>query len=241
MKKIFAANWKLHKTPKQTREFFKQFASEAKELRDEIIFFPPASSWEATSESLKGTAFFWGAQNTYFESQGAFTGENSAAVVQDLGGKYIIVGHSERRKIFAETDELLSKKIHHVLSLKLVPMLCVGETLEQREKNQTDTVNEFQIKTALRGVTPNAPLIVAYEPVWAIGTGKVATPDQAQEAHQFIKATLKSLGFPQAPVLYGGSVKPENSKELLSRPGIDGFLVGGASLEVKSFLGICRA
>jgi triosephosphate isomerase (TIM) len=241
MKKIFAANWKLHKTPKQTREFFKQFISEAQQTQNEIVFFPPASSWEATAESLKGSGFKWGSQNTYFEAQGAFTGENSAMVMHDLGGTYALIGHSERRKIFGEKVEVINKKVQQAISLNLAPMLCIGETLHERESHQTDMVNEFQLKSALRGVTPNAPLVVAYEPVWAIGTGKVATPEQAQEAHQFVKTILKSLGFPEAPVLYGGSVKPENARELLSRPGIDGFLVGGASLEVKSFLDICLA
>lgn len=241
MKKIFAANWKLYKTPEQTRTFFKQFKSEASGLHNEIIFFPSASSWEATSECLQGSPYAWGAQNTYYEGQGAYTGENSAMVMQALGGKYVLVGHSERRKIFSETDDLIAKKIQYISGLKLVPMLCIGESLEQREKNQTDSVNESQLKSALKGLATNSPLVVAYEPVWAIGTGKVATPDQAQAAHQYIKKCLSNLGFSQTPVLYGGSVKPENAGELLSRPGIDGFLVGGASLEVKSFLGICKA
>lgn len=241
MKKIFAANWKLHKSPQQTRDFFKSFVSDSNSVQGEIVFFPPATSWEAASQSLSGTSVFWGAQNTYFEAQGAFTGENSAQVLKDLGGKYVLVGHSERRKVFGETDELLAKKVQHVLSLNLVPMLCIGETLEERERQLTNQVNERQLKTALQGVSPSAPFVVAYEPVWAIGTGKVATPEQAEEAHRFIKETLKKMGYLDVAVLYGGSVKPENARELLSRPGIDGFLVGGASLEPKSFLSICRA
>jgi triosephosphate isomerase len=239
MKRIFAANWKLFKTPNQTRDFLNQFLPEASNIDGEVVIFPQASSWEAASNLLKNNKISWGAQNTYFEAQGAFTGENSAQVLRELGGKYVLVGHSERRKIFCENDELLAKKVNHVLSLGLVPMLCIGETLEERERNKTNEVNERQLKSALQGVNSSAPLVVAYEPVWAIGTGKVATPEQAEEAHQFIKKVLKNLGFTDTPVLYGGSVKPDNAQELLSRPGIDGFLVGGASLEPKSFLAIC--
>ncbi len=239
MKKIFAANWKLHKNPQQSRDFFKQLNFEGSS--GEIIIFPPATSWESVSSCLTGKQANWGAQNVYFESQGAFTGENSAQVLKDLGGKYVLVGHSERRKVFGEGDELMAKKVNHVLSLGLVPMLCIGETLEEREKNQTDEVNERQLKIALKEVKAGAYLVVAYEPVWAIGTGKVASPEQAEAAHKYIKEVLKKMGHGQVAVLYGGSVKADNAKELLSRPGIDGFLIGGASLEVKSFMEICRS
>ena len=241
MKKIFAANWKLFKTPTQTRDFFKNFTEEAKNIRDQIIFFPPATSWEAISHSLKGSSLHWGAQNTYFEGQGAFTGENSAVVLKELGGEFVLVGHSERRKVFAESDELLAKKVSYVTSLGLTPVLCVGETLEERDQGRTHAVTAEQLKKGLSLCAKGARIIVAYEPVWAIGTGRVATPDQAQEAHEKIKIILEELGFKGTAILYGGSVKPDNAKELLSRPCIDGFLVGGASLEVKSFLEICRS
>ena len=241
MKKIFAANWKLFKTPSQTREFFKSFVVESKALKDQMIFFPPATSWEATSESLKGSNLQWGAQNVHSEGHGAFTGENSAAVLKELGGQIVLVGHSERRKVFGETESLLAKKVAFALSLGLTPMLCVGETLEERDQGRTHQVTAEQLKNGLSLCAPAAPVIVAYEPVWAIGTGRVATPDQAQEAHEKIKVKLEELGFKGTAILYGGSVKPDNAKELLSRPCIDGFLVGGASLEVKSFLEICRA
>jgi triosephosphate isomerase len=239
MKKIFAANWKLHKTPQQTREFFDQFISLANDIEGEIIFFPPATSWETAGAHLDGTRLHWGAQNVCAEGQGAFTGENSALVLKELGGKYVLIGHSERRKVFGENNELLAKKLKYTLSLDLVPMLCIGETLEEREKNLTNQVNENQLKSALQGISPSAPLVVAYEPVWAIGTGKVATPEQAAEAHAFIKNILSKMGFQNVAVLYGGSVKADNAKELLAKPNIDGFLVGGASLEAASFLKIC--
>ena len=241
MKKIFAANWKLFKTPRQTRDFFKSFATEAKNIKDQIIFFPPATSWEAASESLKGTMIQWGAQNIYSEGQGAFTGENSALVLKELGGQVVLIGHSERRKVFGELDASLAKKVSYTVSLGLTPMLCVGETLEERDLGRTHTVTGEQLKNGLSTCPKGSLILIAYEPVWAIGTGRVATPEQAEEAHEKIKIKLKELGFEGTAVLYGGSVKPDNAKELLSKPGIDGFLVGGASLEVKSFLEICRS
>jgi triosephosphate isomerase len=241
MKKIFAANWKLFKTPQQSRDFFKTFTHDASSIQNDIIFFPSAPSWEAAGESLKNSKVSWGAQNVYCEGQGAFTGENSAVVLKELGGSYALIGHSERRQIFGEPDTLLAKKMAYVLSLGLTPILCVGETLQERQSGQTDAVTLRQLKDGLASTPVGSKLIIAYEPVWAIGTGQVATPEQAQEAHTQIKKALKELGFSEAPVLYGGSVKPDNAKVLLSRPGIDGFLVGGASLEIKSFLDICRS
>ncbi len=241
MKKIFAANWKLFKTPNQTRDFFKLFSEEVKSIQDQIIFFPPATSWETAGQSLKGSPIQWGGQNIYSEGQGAFTGENSALVLKELGGKVALIGHSERRKVFGETDAGLAKKVSYALSLGLTPMLCVGETLEERDLGLTHTVTAEQLKNGLSTCPKGSKVIIAYEPVWAIGTGRVATPEQAQEAHEKIKIKLKELGFEGTAVLYGGSVKPDNAKELLSKPGIDGFLVGGASLEVKSFLEICRS
>ncbi len=241
MKKIFAGNWKLFKSPTQTREFFKAFTPESKKIKDQIIFFPPATSWEATGESLKDSSIQWGAQNIYCEGQGAFTGENSATVLKELGGQLVLIGHSERRKLFAEQDTLIARKVSYALSLGLIPMLCVGETLEQRDGGWTHKVTADQLENGFSLCNKGASVIVAYEPVWAIGTGRVATPDQAQEAHEKIKMKLKDLGFEGTAVLYGGSVKADNAKELLSRPEIDGFLVGGASLETKSFLDICQS
>lgn len=239
--KIFAANWKLFKSPRETRQFFLEFKEKSQSLRDELVFFPPATSWEAAAESLGESKIFWGAQNIWTDPQGAFTGENSAQVLKDLGGRYVLVGHSERRKLFGETNALLAKKVQTVSKLGLTPMLCIGETLEEREKKATNAVNEKQLREGLSLIAAGGPLVVAYEPVWAIGTGRVATPEQAQEAHLYIKKILKDLGFADTKVLYGGSVKPDNAGILLSQPSIDGFLVGGASLEVKSFLEICQA
>jgi len=243
MTKIFAANWKLHKTPKESREFFADFTQKQQLLAHSLIlFFPPATSLEATSESLMHTQIEFGAQNCCFEAQGAFTGETSALVVKNLGGKWILLGHSERRKIFAETDEMIARKLQFVQTLEMAPMLCVGETLEQRESGQTSAVIRSQLQKGLAMATVDKFLAVAYEPVWAIGTGKVATVDQVGETHAQVRSELTRLGFSvETPILYGGSVKADNAKELIQVPEVNGFLVGGASLEVSSFLEICRA
>ncbi len=239
--KIFAANWKLHKNPDQTREFFKKFVGELGNVSAEVCFFPSATSLEATSQSLKSSKIKFGSQNCYSSSQGAFTGEISAQVVKDLGGHMILVGHSERRKIFGESDSMIADKVAHVQSLGLTPMFCIGETLQEREANKVTQVLETQIKAGLSKADSGKPLIVAYEPVWAIGTGKIATPAQVKETHQIVYGLLESVGFASSPILYGGSVKPDNSKELLQIPHVDGFLVGGASLEPDSFLAIVRS
>lgn len=243
MTKIFAANWKLHKTPKESRDFFSEFTSKQQLLAHSLIlFFPPATSLEATSESLMHTQIEFGAQNCCMEAKGAFTGEVSAQVVKDLGGKWILLGHSERRKIFAEDDEMISKKILLVQSLALAPMLCIGETLQEREAGQTFSVIQSQLQKGLAHADRQKFLAVAYEPVWAIGTGKVATIEQVKEAHAQVRSELTRMGFStETPILYGGSVKPDNAKELIRVPNVNGFLVGGASLEVSSFLEICRA
>lgn len=235
MKKIFAANWKLFKTPRQTREFFSQFKDLAGRATGEIVFFPPAISLEAASESLQGSSIQFGAQNCYFQAQGAFTGENSAQVVKELGGRYILVGHSERRKLFSEDDNLIAEKVAHIQSLDLTPMLCIGETLEEREALHTFRVLETQLHLGLAKADKSKPLVIAYEPVWAIGTGKVASPEQVAETHQDVFSILEKLGFKGAPILYGGSVKPDNAKGLIGLAHVDGFLVGGASLEAQSF------
>lgn len=238
MKKIFAANWKLYKSPSETRTFFSQFKEVSEKATGELVFFPSAISLEAASNSLKGSSIKWGAQNCYTQGQGAFTGENSAQVVKEMGGSYILVGHSERRKIFAETDVLIADKVSFAQSLDLIPMLCVGETLEEREAKHTFRVLESQLEMGLSKANKSKPLVIAYEPVWAIGTGKVATPEQVAETHTDVFTILKDLGFEQSPILYGGSVKPENAAGLIKQPHVNGFLVGGASLEVPSFIAI---
>jgi triosephosphate isomerase len=247
-KKIFAANWKLHKTPKETRDFFTEFKGLLSGLgsggktSSMIVFFPPATSLEAAAQSLsQEPAVEWGSQNSYFEGKGAFTGEVSAAVVKELGGQWVLLGHSERRKIFSETDELVAAKLAYVQSLGLKPMLCIGETLEERESGKTAAVLRLQIEKCLSKALTSKLLAVAYEPVWAIGTGKVASSTQVKETHQVVRTYLSQLGFSvETPILYGGSVKADNAKELIQIPNVDGFLVGGASLEPKNFMEICK-
>lgn len=259
--KIFAANWKLHKNPVQTKAFFESlFSSLVKNAahlsQHQFMIFPPATSLESTSAAFQSffsqasaKAFLgrlhFGSQNTYPSAQGAFTGEISSQVVKDLGGSVILLGHSERRKIFGEVDELISQKVQFVQSLDLTAMLCIGETLEERQSGKTSQVLESQIRLGLSKVLAQAAdisskenLILAYEPVWAIGTGQVATTEQVEEAHKGIKTLLSQLGLSKIKVLYGGSVKPDNSKSLLALPSVDGFLIGGAALEVDSYLKI---
>jgi len=246
MKKIFAANWKLNKTPEQAREFLIQFKNEAFKTLNffdtrEVLIFPQAYSLEAVSTLCAGTAIGFGPQNIYSQSTGAFTGENSASMAKDLKAQYALVGHSERREIFKESDQTLNKKNIHLESLQMTSVFCIGETLQQRESHQTLPVCFSQLDHGLEGVSREKRLIVAYEPVWAIGTGKVATTQQVAEVHQAIYDKLEARGFKDFQILYGGSVKPENAAELLKVPHVDGFLIGGASLEVASFLKICLA
>jgi triosephosphate isomerase len=245
VKKIFAANWKLHKSPAETRIFFKEWRDKAVSLGSQqvqVVFFPSAISLEAASLELVADPAQWGAQNCYSEDKGAFTGENSAAVVQSMGAKWVLVGHSERRSIFAESDELCAKKVKKAQDLGLTPMLCLGETLQEREGAKTFDVLKRQLQQGLSLADKTKPLAIAYEPVWAIGTGKVAGPEQVQEAHQFLYNQLLLMGFSkETPLLYGGSVKPDNARTLITIPHVNGFLVGGASLEVDSFLSIANA
>lgn len=238
MKKIFAANWKLFKTPQETRQFFKAFKEVSSQATGELVFFPSAISLEAASSELSGTSIKWGAQNCHSQASGAFTGENSAQVVKELGGSYILIGHSERRKIFGETDSMIAEKVAFTQSLGLTPMLCLGETLEERESKKTFRVLETQLQLGLAKADKSKPLVIAYEPVWAIGTGKVASPEQVAETHTDVFNILKSLSSQTSPILYGGSVKADNAGELIKQPHVSGFLVGGASLEVASFIKI---
>lgn len=240
MKKIFAANWKLFKSPQETRQFFKAFKEVSSSVTGEVVFFPSAISLEAASQELAGSNIKFGAQNCYTQSSGAYTGENSAQVVKDLGGSYILIGHSERRKIFGESDALVADKVAFTQSLNLTPMLCIGETLEEREAKHTFRVLESQLQMGLSKAEKSKPLVIAYEPVWAIGTGKVATAEQVAETHTDVFNILKALGFEKTPVLYGGSVKADNAASLVQQPHVHGFLVGGASLEVSSFAKICQ-
>jgi len=235
MKKIFAANWKLFKTPAETRKFFSEFKELAAKASGEVVFFPSAISLEAASEALKGSNIRWGAQNCYSQASGAFTGENSAEVVKGLGGTYILIGHSERRKIFGEEDGLIADKVAFVQGLGLTPMLCIGETLEERDAKDTYQVLETQLLLGLAEADKNKPVVVAYEPVWAIGTGKVASPEQVAETHTDVHSILTEMGWKDVAILYGGSVKPDNAANLIQQKHVSGFLVGGASLEPQSF------
>ncbi len=203
----------------------------------DVIVCPTATALSDVSAALEGTGIGVGAQNMHWEESGAFTGELSAAMLIDAGATSVILGHSERRALFGETDEALAKKVPAALEAELTPIFCVGESEAEREGDQTHDVLRTQTEAGLSSVDPERfpDIVVAYEPVWAIGTGKTASPEQAQEAHAFLR------GLIDVPILYGGSVKPENAAELLSQPDVDGALVGGASLDVESFAAICEA
>jgi triosephosphate isomerase (TIM) len=227
---LIAGNWKMHKGPSEAAEF-------CLGLRDEelvgvdVVVCPPFVSLAVTVQLLAGTEIAVATQNVHWEEEGAFTGEISAGMLRELGVYGAIVGHSERRQLFGETDETVGKRARTALKAGLFVIACIGETEEERESTQTEDVLRRQLSV----LEPDDNLVLAYEPVWAIGTGKAATPEIAQEAHAFIKSQL------DVPVLYGGSVKPENAAELLGQPDVDGALVGGASLELESFTAICRA
>jgi triosephosphate isomerase (TIM) len=252
-RKLFAANWKMNLDPVQARELIQairkqldpQFGTLGKE-RD-VMIAPPAILIPAAAQELAGAAIALGAQNMHFEDQGAFTGEISAPMLKAYGVKYVILGHSERRHIFGETDELINKKVKTALRHGLLPVLCVGETLAQREAGDTTEVLTVQLLAGLQGLEDAqvANVIIAYEPVWAIGTGKTATPDQAQTDHGALRGTLiERAGRDVAHsirILYGGSVTAENVDSLVSKPDIDGALVGGASLKADAFVRIVRA
>ncbi|OFZ29018.1 MAG: triose-phosphate isomerase [Bdellovibrionales bacterium RIFCSPHIGHO2_01_FULL_40_29] len=244
MKKIFAANWKLNKSPLEATKFIQDFmklAANGVFNQSDVLIFPSAFSMDAVSKACAGTKIQFGPQNIFSEKSGAFTGENSAEVAVQLGAQFFLVGHSERRQLFSEVDALLNQKVKLLQSLKVIPVFCIGETLDQRDAELTETVCFSQIEKGLAGIDTTQRLIVAYEPVWAIGTGKVATRDQVAEIHQKIFDKLTSMGFQNFQLLYGGSVKPENAKELLQVPHVHGFLIGGASLDPNTFYKICQS
>jgi triosephosphate isomerase len=224
---LIAGNWKMFKGPAETRAFLDAFEPT---VGVEVVFCPPFVSLPAAVES--GQRVY--AQNVHWEPQGAYTGEVSPEMLVELGVSGALVGHSERRQLFGETDEMVARRARTALDAGLGVIACVGETLEQRESGDTELVLKIQVEAIAFAAGGHDGLVIAYEPVWAIGTGRTATPEQAEEAHRFIKGLL------DRPVLYGGSVKPENAAELLSQPSIDGALVGGASLEPDSFAAICR-
>jgi triosephosphate isomerase (TIM) len=227
---LIAGNWKMYKGPAEAAEFC--LALREQELEGvEVVVCPPFVSLAAAVQLLAGTEIAVAAQNVHWEDEGAFTGEISPRMLRELGVYGTIVGHSERRQFFGETDDTVARRVEAALEAGLFVIACIGETEEERESNQTEEVLRRQLKV----LETDDNLVLAYEPVWAIGTGKTATPAIAQEAHAFVKSQL------DAPVLYGGSVKPDNAAELLAQPDVDGALVGGASLELDSFTAICRA
>src|SRR6266404_1660463 len=246
-KKLIAANWKMYKNPSQTEEFFREFLPLVwGHERDEIVVCPPYVALQAALESAKGSSIAVGAQNVYWRDEGAFTGEISPAMLAAVGCTHVIIGHSERRQHFGETDDTVNLKLKSAIEAGLIPIVCVGEVLEEREAGLTDDVLRRQCLRAFHTVSVKKAvrLVVAYEPVWAIGTGKTATPQMAADAHAIIRGqAADSFGQDFAAklrILYGGSVKPENAHALMSEEEIDGALVGGASLDPKSFAAIVK-
>jgi triosephosphate isomerase (TIM) len=249
-KPIIAGNWKMYKTAAEALALVNELKMELVGMGDagvEVVVCPPFTALYAVGALLQGSTIKLGAQNVHWEKEGAFTGEVAAPMLRESGVSYALVGHSERRQYFGETNEGVNKRAKAALANGLRPIVCVGETLSQREAGQTEAVIRDHVAGGLAGFTKDAMLdtVIAYEPVWAIGTGRTATPAQAQEVHAFIRELLAAMF--DGPVAgkvrlqYGGSVKPANAKELLSQPDIDGALVGGASLEAKGFAGIVKA
>jgi triosephosphate isomerase (TIM) len=242
---LIAGNWKMYKTVQEAVFFVKELRGVLKEPDDvEVVVAPPFTAVHSVAEAVRNSSIGVAAQDLYWEREGAFTGEVSAAMIAEAGAEYVIVGHSERRRLFGETDQHVSRKIAAAMGAALTPIVCVGETLDERERGETMAVLDRQIKDGLDGVPADriADLVIAYEPVWAIGTGRTATTAQAGEAHAQIRKRLRQwFGGDAAEacrILYGGSVKPDNIGELIAEADVDGALVGGASLEVKSFADI---
>lgn len=246
---FIVGNWKMHKTIAETRDFCERLKQEWAAIgknKAAAAVAPPFTSLAAAADVLKGSPIGIAAQDVFWETKGAYTGEVSPGMLADAGCRLAIVGHSERRQFFYETDESVNRKVSALKEAGLVPILCIGETLSERQGGRTLAVVERQMRQGLKGFTvaKTGDLAIAYEPVWAIGTGQTATPRQAQEIHSFLRGLLQDLFTPEAadriPILYGGSVKAENIGDLMAEKDVDGALVGGASLEVQSFLSILR-
>jgi triosephosphate isomerase len=240
-----AGNWKMYKTPAETTAFLEKFRPMVAQSKHcEIVICPSFTNLAAGVDAAKGTAIAIGAQNIAWAKDGALTGEVSGPMIRAVGATHAIVGHSERRQYFGETDETVLKRTQAALEFGLTPIVCVGERLEEREAGRTEAVLMSQFQKGIAGLTPDqfAHIVIAYEPVWAIGTGKTATPEMAADAHRAIRAQVRAkFGGPAGDsvrILYGGSVKPDNVKSLMAQPEIDGSLVGGASLEPASFASI---
>jgi len=248
-KKIIAANWKMNMTLNEADSFLDTFLRElGDEKQVEVVIIPPFTALAKVSERLNNVQIVkLGAQNMSAEKSGAFTGEVSGAMLRELFVRYVILGHSERRTLYGETDAIVNAKVHAAIEATLKPILCIGETLAQRDAGKVESVLATQLEGSLAGLTARDihDTVIAYEPVWAIGTGRTATPEQAQEAHAFIRKTIGSLFDPATAgkmrIQYGGSVKPNNAETLMGQPDIDGALVGGASLDARAFAEIVHA
>ena len=242
-KKIVAANWKMNMTQAESAAFVESLLLDLSDVSDvEVVIIPPFTAIAKVTEALgKAQNIKIGAQNMHWERSGAFTGEISAALLRDLFVRYVVLGHSERRRLFGETDEIVNRKVRAAHEATLRPIVCVGETLEQRDRGNVEKILAIQLRGSLAELSAKelGETVIAYEPVWAIGTGRNATPQQAQEAHGFIRKTLRELSdeatADRMRIQYGGSVKPDNARELMSQADIDGALVGGASLDPRSF------
>ncbi|MEK6680611.1 MAG: triose-phosphate isomerase [Nitrospirota bacterium] len=244
---IIAGNWKMNKTTSETRAFCPEFIKLIDNVKGvEIVIAPPFTALSAAGDAIRDTIIKLSAQNIFWEEKGAYTGEISPLMLKEIGCGYCIIGHSERRQYFGETDDTVNKKIKTALNYEITPVFCIGEILKEREENRTMAVIGRQLKGGLRDLLESdiSRIVIAYEPVWAIGTGKTATPQQAQEAHRFIRDFIRKKAGDKAAdgirILYGGSVTPENIKDLMAQDDIDGALVGGASLKPDSFAAIVR-
>ncbi|MDN3506268.1 MAG: triose-phosphate isomerase [Simkaniaceae bacterium] len=229
---IIAGNWKMHKTIGETAQFIEDLLPQVEKASSKVLIAPPFTSIAVAAAVAKGSNILIGAQNMSDVDEGAFTGEVSAGMLKDAGAQFVILGHSERRQHFGETDEHINRKLKQAIAQNIPAILCIGESEKDRTDGLSDQVLKAQLDGALQGIDNLQSLIIAYEPVWAIGTGKTATPEIAQETHQMIRAHLSNQNV---PLLYGGSVKPANITTILQQPDIDGALIGGASLDVESF------
>ena len=246
-KPIIAGNWKMNKTPSEARELVSALIPLVKDAKCDVVVCAPAVDFAAVSEVIKGTNIKLGAENMHWKESGAYTGELSAAMLKESGVEYVILGHSERRQYFGETDATVNQRVLAAVKAGLTPIICVGEKKEEREAGYTNALVTYQTQIALSGLTADEVkhVVIAYEPVWAIGTGKTPTPEDVEEVHAAVRKVLaKKLGKGVANkmrILYGGSVKPSNAKEFLSLPDVDGALIGGASLKAQDFLAIAKS
>ena len=241
-KPIIAGNWKMNKTASEGAKLVNELAPLVKDANCDVVVCVPAIDIPAVAEAIKGTNIQLGAQNVHFEAHGAFTGEIAADMLKEYGVKYVIVGHSERRSYFNDTDETVNKRMHAALNAGITPIVCLGETLEQRQTGKTEEVLDEQIEKSLKGVDDLSRIVIAYEPIWAIGTGVTATADQANETIGYIRKKCAEVFCPKCAekvrIQYGGSMNAGNCKELMAMPEIDGGLIGGASLKADAFSAI---